>query len=77
MNHMADLSFDTIQRLWRETRGYTWESLREGLDVIYENDVISDSTYDRLQRIIAHLQDLRVRFPRSPNELEDRINFYM
>lgn len=74
---MPDVSSNTIEYLWRETRDYSWASLRAALDEIFEREIISQTIYERLLWAIGKLESLRIRFPRTASELEDRINFYM
>jgi hypothetical protein len=74
---MPDVSSRTIQQLWYETKDYSWEALRQGLDHILERQVIARQTYERMRWAINKLESLRIDFPTSASELEDRINFYL
>jgi hypothetical protein len=74
---MPDVSPQTIQQLWSETRESSWESLRRGLDTILERQIISRETHRRMQWAINKLESLRINFPTSASELQSRMNFYM
>lgn len=72
-----DVSLDTVNRLWNETRGYSWESARRGLDNILSRDVISADIYDDMLWAINKLENIGEDFPTSPYELFSKINYYM
>lgn len=55
---MADVSRDTIDRLWNETRGYSWESMRQGLNTIFNKEIITQEMYDDLLWAINKLENL-------------------
>jgi hypothetical protein len=74
---MADLSYQTINRLWQNTRQSTWSSLYDGLHTILDQDVISPEDYDDISYAINKLESLGVDFPTSAHELLDRLNFYL
>lgn len=74
---MADVSADTIKRLWNETRDYSWESLRQGLNTIYNKDIITQKMYDDIIWAINKLENLGEDFPESASELHARLGHFM
>ena len=74
---MAEISRETIKRLWYATRDYSWESLRQGLREIWNYDVISTQTYEDIKWAINKLEDLGTDFPISDTELHQRLDHYM
>lgn len=74
---MADVSRDTIDRLWNETRGYSWESMRQGLNIIFNKEIITQEMYDDLIWAINKLENLGEDFPETSGELYSRIGHFM
>lgn len=74
---MADVSADTIKRLWNETRDYSWESLRQGLNMIFNKDIITQEMYDDIIWAINKLENLGEEFPESASELHSRLGHFM
>lgn len=74
---MADVSTDTMNRLWYETRGYSWESARQGLDAIYRRDIITSRMYQDMLWAINKLENLGSEFPLSSSELYSKMSYYM
>lgn len=74
---MVDVSLDTVNRLWNETRGYSWESARRGLNTILSREIITPDTYDDMLWAINKLENIGADFPASSYELYSKINYYM
>lgn len=74
---MVDVSLDTIQRLWNETRNYSWESLRQGLNIIFSKDIITQEMYNDIIWAINKMENLGEPFPESASELYSQLDPFM
>ena len=74
---MADIEQDTLDRLWRETKSSSWESLRRALDGIFAENVIDSTAYNRMLWAINKIETLGVDFPLTESELGIRLNHWM
>lgn len=74
---MADVSFDTIDFWWQQTPDYSWDSLRQSLYQVLQNQTISDSLYNDLLSAVNKLESLKISFPKSSAELMSRLDHYL
>ena len=74
---MPEINSDTLKRLWVATKSSSWESLRQGLDIILAEEIIDLDSYNRIIFAINKLENLGVNFPLTPAELKSRVDFYM
>jgi hypothetical protein len=74
---MASIGMDTIQRLWGKTSDFSWNSLRQGLDRILSEQIISEDEYQRINWAINHLENLGEPFPESASDLYSELSHYL
>ena len=74
---MAGINIDTIQRMWNDTPDYSWNSLRQGLDRILGEQIISAEEYENLKWAITKLENLGEEFPASASDLFSELSHYL